>query len=120
MPIGLAGGLLCISSFLFEEPKIDEITMRSWLALLYLGIVASVGGFIVYFYLLKRMSPIILSFIFIIFPVVAIAIDAHYEHKAITPQFMFYSTLMLLGFALTKLPLNKFFSNNFFKRKNNH
>lgn len=118
LPIGIAGGLLCISSFLFEAPQIDEITLRSWLALLYLGVVASVGGFIVYFYLLKRMSPIILSFIFIIFPVIAIAIDAYYAHKTITPQFIFFSTVMLLGFALTKLPLHKFFSNTF--KKNNH
>ena len=41
---------------------------RSWLALTYLGLCASGGGFIVYFFLLKRLSPVILSFVFIIFP----------------------------------------------------
>lgn len=119
MPIGIAGGLLCAGSMLFESPNIEKITSSSWFALFYLGIVASVGGFIVYFYLLKRMSPIVLSFIFIIFPVVAIAIDASYEHKDITPQFIFYSILMLLGFTLTKIPVHKIFSNKFIQRKNN-
>ncbi len=45
---------------------------RSWSALFYLGLVASVGGPYVYFMLLKRLSPIILSFVFIIFPVFAV------------------------------------------------
>lgn len=110
LPIGVAGILLCIFSFLFENPDIEKITVNSWFTLIYLGFVASVGGFIVYFYLLKRMSPIVLSFIFIIFPVVAIAIDAYYEHKPITSTFIFYSILMLLGFSLTKIPFNKIFS----------
>lgn len=108
LPIGVAGILLCVFSFLFENPNIQKISINSWFALIYLGFAASVGGFIVYFYLLKRMSPIFLSFIFIIFPVVAI--DASYEHKPITSTFIFYSLLMLLGFSLTKIPFNKIFS----------
>ena len=117
LPIGIAGLLLCIFSFLFEQPNIEKISTHSWFALLYLGVFASVGGFIVYFYLLKRMSPIILSFIFIIFPVVAIAIDTSYEHKPITPTFIFYSIIMLLGFSLTKIPFNKLFSKNIKNKK---
>lgn len=107
LPIGIAGILLCICSFIFESPNLNQISLRSWSALIYLGLVASVGGFIVYFYLLKRMSPVALSFIFIIFPVIAIAIDASYEHKAISSSFIFYSILMLLGFSLTKIPIHK-------------
>ena len=54
-----------MSGLWFESPTFEAITLRSWSALFYLGLVASVGGFIVYFMLLKRLSPIILSFVFI-------------------------------------------------------
>ena len=67
LPIGIAGLMLFLAGLWFETPTFDAITLRSWSALFYLGLVASVGGFIVYFMLLKRLSPIILSFVFIIF-----------------------------------------------------
>lgn len=116
LPIGIAGFLLCSFSFIFESPSIENINLNSWLALLYLGVVASVGGFIIYFYLLKRMSPVSLSFIFIIFPVIAILIDTMYEHKSISSNFLFYSAFMLIGFSITKMPLQNFFER--FKFKN--
>lgn len=102
LPIGLAGGLLCLGSMLFETPNLSVISTNSWFALAYLGVVASVGGFVVYFYLLKRMSPVILSFIFIIFPVVSLVLDAWYTGRALTVEMMGYSLLMLFGFSLTK------------------
>lgn len=106
LPIGVAGVLLCLLSFVFEKNQLHAISLNSWLALIYLGVVASVGGFIAYFYLLKRMSPVILSFIFIIFPVVAIFISAIYENKPISTHFIISTFIMLCGFAITKLPTN--------------
>lgn len=79
LPIGIAGLMLFVAGLWFETPTFENITLRSWSALFYLGLVASVGGFIVYFMLLKRLSPIILSFVFIIFPVFAVIIGAWYE-----------------------------------------
>ncbi|MDN5597054.1 MAG: EamA family transporter, partial [Pseudomonas sp.] len=75
--------------------------------LFYLGLVASVRGFIVYFMLLKRLSPIILSFVFIIFPVFAVIIGAWYEGVEISRDLMLYSAILLAGFAITKLPIEK-------------
>lgn len=109
LPIGISGSLLCLSSILFESPNIYSVTSNSWLALIYLGVIASVGGFIIYFHLLKRMNPIVLSFIFIIFPVIAIVIDAQYKHREITTTFVCYSIIMLLGFAFTKIPIHRIF-----------
>lgn len=106
LPVGLAGFLLCGAGLVVEKPDLSAASQASWVALLYLGVVASAGGFIVYFYLLKRMSPIILSFIFIIFPVVAVGIGALYENKTVTPEFFIFSSLMLIGFGLTKLPID--------------
>ncbi|MCG8518186.1 MAG: EamA family transporter [Pseudomonadales bacterium] len=110
LPIGLAGLALFACGLVIEQPELGAASTRSWVALLYLGLVASVGGFIVYFYLLKRMSPILLSFVFILFPVVAIAIGAWYEGHGVSRDFIVFSVVMLLGFAVTKLPLEKLFS----------
>ncbi|APC19191.1 EamA family transporter [Pseudomonas frederiksbergensis] len=107
LPIGIAGLMLLSAGLVVETPAFETISLRSWGALLYLGLVASVGGFIVYFMLLKRLSPIILSFVFIIFPVFAVLIGAWYEGLAISPELIIYSTVLLAGFAITKLPVEK-------------
>jgi putative membrane protein PagO len=107
LPIGIAGLMLLVAGLWFETPTFETITLRSWSALLYLGLVASVGGFIVYFMLLKRLSPIILSFVFIIFPVFAVIIGAWYEGAPISRDLMLYSAVLLGGFAITKLPIEK-------------
>ncbi|WP_025110326.1 DMT family transporter [Pseudomonas sp. H1h] len=107
LPIGIAGLMLFIVGLNLETPVLKDITARSWGALLYLGLVASVGGFIVYFLLLKRLSPVLLSFVFIIFPVFALLIGAWYEGTPISRDLMLYSTILLAGFAITKLPLKR-------------
>lgn len=108
LPIGIAGLMLFVAGLSVEAPVFDEISLRSsWSALLYLGLVASVGGFIVYFLLLKRLSPIILSFVFIIFPVFAVVIGAWYEGQSLSRELMVYSAILLTGFAITKLPVEK-------------
>ncbi|WP_367083961.1 EamA family transporter [Pseudomonas sp. HOU2] len=107
LPIGIAGLTLFIVGLNLEAPVFHDVRARSWGALLYLGLVASVGGFIVYFILLKRLSPVLLSFIFIIFPVFALLIGAWYEGTPISRDLMLYSAILLAGFAITKLPLKR-------------
>ncbi|MBF4555026.1 EamA family transporter [Pseudomonas sp. p50] len=107
LPIGIAGLMLFVAGLQFESPVFSDISLRSWSALLYLGLVASVGGFIVYFLLLKRLSPIILSFVFIIFPVFAVIIGAWYEGHSISRELILYSAILLAGFAITKMPVEK-------------
>ncbi|MGU3349720.1 DMT family transporter [Pseudomonas monsensis] len=107
LPIGIAGLMLLIVGLNLETPVFKDISAHSWGALLYLGLVASVGGFIVYFILLKRLSPVLLSFVFIIFPVFALLIGAWYEGTPISRDLMLYSAILLAGFAITKLPLKR-------------
>ena len=107
LPIGIAGLMLFIVGLNVEAPVFKDVTARSWGALLYLGLVASVGGFIVYFILLKRLSPVLLSFVFIIFPVFALLIGAWYEGTPISRDLMLYSAILLAGFAITKLQLKR-------------
>jgi len=107
LPIGIAGLMLFVAGLCVEAPSFGAISPRSWGALLYQGLVASVGGFIVYFMLLKRLSPIILSFVFIIFPVFAVMIGAWYEGQSLSRELLMYSAVLLIGFAITKLPVEK-------------
>ncbi|OZI65283.1 DMT family transporter [Bordetella genomosp. 1] len=107
LPIGIAGLGLFVAGLLMEHPNLSVVTTRSWAALAYLGLVASVGGFIVYFFLLKRLSPVVLSFVFIIFPVFAVIIGAWYEGVDVSRKLIGFTALLLAGFAITKLPIEK-------------
>ncbi|MBB6083666.1 DMT family transporter [Castellaniella defragrans] len=107
LPIGIAGLGLFVTGLLVEHPDLSLVTANSWAALAYLGLAASVGGFIVYFFLLKRLSPIVLSFVFIIFPVFAIVIGTWYEGAVVSLDLVGFTTLLLVGFAITKLPVEK-------------
>lgn len=109
LPIGIAGFGLCIAGFLIESPTLSQISMKSWLALIYLGIVASVGGFIAYFYLLKKINTVVLSFVFIIFPVFAVTFSSWYEGIPFASSTVFYIALMIVGFSVTKAPPEKYF-----------
>lgn len=107
LPIGIAGLMLFVLGLAVEEPQFAAVTARSWWALVYLGICASVGGFLAYFVLLKRLSPVVLSFVFIIFPVFAVIIGSWYEGQVISPELALYSALLLVGFAITKVPVER-------------
>ena len=105
LPIGIAGVVLVTLGLLTEQPDFQTVTQKSILALLYLGIVASVGGFIVYFHLLKQLNPVILSFVFIIFPVISVGIEAWYYQQPLNDNFIFFMALLIMGFSITKFPL---------------
>ena len=102
LPIGIAGLALTVVGVFVERPEISRFSAVSVGALVYLGIVASVGGFLAYFHLLKRLSPVVLSFVFLIFPVIAVLLAALQEHRGFSPAFAGYFALLLVGFGLTK------------------
>jgi len=71
LPMGLAGLLLCGAGAVLEHPDPAAISGQSLAALLYLGTIASVVGFLAYFQLLRDLGPVALSLVFVFFPVVA-------------------------------------------------
>ena len=102
LPIGVAGFLLFITGLIFENPSLMQISSESIFALFYLGTVASTGGFITYFYLLKRLNPVVLSFVFIIFQVISVIIGSRFDEKLLSSNFYIWFCFLLFGFALTK------------------
>lgn len=75
LPCSLAGILLLILGWLFERPDITLFSSGSVLATLYLGGGAGVFGILSYFALQKCTSAFKSSLVFLVFPVVAIALD---------------------------------------------
>ena len=102
MPMALAGIVLTGLGFLLEQPGADAFTTRSIGATLYLGVVASVIGFAVYFWLVQRMDTVTVSFVFVLFPIVAQLFGIFVEGA----EFDFLDlglTLVILGaFAVTQ------------------
>jgi drug/metabolite transporter (DMT)-like permease len=71
LPMGLAGLLLCGAGVLLEHPDPAAVSADSLLAVLYLGAIASVVGFLAYFQLLRELGPVPLSLVFVLFPLLA-------------------------------------------------
>jgi drug/metabolite transporter (DMT)-like permease len=71
LPMGVAGVILCGAGWALERPDPTAFGAGSLTALLYLGAVASVIGFLAYFQLLRHLRPVPLSLVFVLFPLVA-------------------------------------------------
>ena len=106
LPIGIAGTMMTILGLIFERPNVAEFSQTSVLALIYLSCIVLVGSN-TYFFLIKRMNLIILSFVFIIFPALAVLLGAWYENIPLSNDFLLYTVVLLIGFAITKFPIEK-------------
>jgi putative membrane protein PagO len=82
LPMGLAGLLLCAAGALVERPDPAAISAESLLAVVYLGAVASVIGFLAYFQLLREMGPVPLALVFVLFPLLAQAAGVAFGERA--------------------------------------
>ena len=106
LPMGIAGLLLTILGLTLEQPSFNAFSKDSILALSYL-ILASLMMSTLYFFLLKQMNLVVLSFIFIIVPAIAVFIGAWYENMPISSDFLFYLIVLLFGFSITKFSIEK-------------
>lgn len=102
LPIGIAGIGMTILGIIFEKNNFSLISNQSILGIVYLGIVASIGGFLAYFYLLKRINSTLLSYVFVIFPVIAIYIGATFNQEEVSSSFVYLVITMLIGISYTK------------------
>ena len=109
LPMGIAGTILSMLGFFVERPDFLSFSRTSILALIYLSLVASVLGFASYFYLLKRLETSLLSYVFILFPGIAVAISLMVEKEPLTPSFLFLFLGLMFSFLLTKVDINKNF-----------
>lgn len=84
----------------FDGEVPQSIGADSALAIVYLALFGSVGGFTLYFYILRRMKVITVSLITLITPVFAIAIGTIFLDEALTPQLLVGSGTVLLSLLI--------------------
>lgn len=103
LPMAVAGILLTGTSLLINHPTARMFKLSAVVATIELGIIASVIGLVVYFWLLQRVNAITVSFIFVIFPVIAQAASVVYGDIRFQPIDILFIALVLGGFALAQL-----------------
>jgi proteasome lid subunit RPN8/RPN11 len=102
LPMTAAGIGLVALSLITERPGMDAFTSRSVLATLYLGIVASVIGFAVYFWLVQKLNTVTVSFVFVIFPVIAQFFSIAIERTAFSAVDLVLTAAIVAAFAVTQ------------------
>ncbi|SCF33489.1 Permease of the drug/metabolite transporter (DMT) superfamily [Micromonospora matsumotoense] len=102
LPIGLGALGLVILGVTVERPDLGAISGRSLTGVLYLGLVGSVIGFAAYFYLLQHVDAVLVSYVFVLFPVVALFGSAVLENSALPALAVVLAVVMLAAFGLTK------------------
>ncbi|VFP83304.1 DMT family transporter [Candidatus Erwinia haradaeae] len=69
-----AGALLTLAG-LYESPNLQNFTLQALLAIVYLGVIAGVGGVLAYFSLQQITKPFQASMVFMVFPLIAIILE---------------------------------------------
>ena len=96
-------GLLIVATIAGDWARLDlaSVTTRSWLALLYLIVVGSWGGFSAYVWLLKNAPLPLVSTYAYVNPVVAIFLGALLAGESITPRVLVAAAIIVGAVVLT-------------------
>ncbi len=88
--------LLAISA-MKGEPRILPTQPATWIALAYLILLGSSAAFVLYLFVLKRWTASATAYMFVLFPLVAVAVGAWLEGTPVTTPFMVGGSLVLGG-----------------------
>jgi len=95
------GAVVCLAwSFVAREPHRLPTTAPEWLPILYLAVVGSVGGFVIFAWLVHRWAITRVSFISVVIPVLALALGAVVRHERISLISLVGSVVVLLGVTI--------------------
>ncbi|WP_075180482.1 DMT family transporter [Pantoea sp. 1.19] len=96
-----AGVLLTLTGWLTEAPHVAQFTPAAIGAIVWLGALAGVGGILCYFALQQRARPFQASLVFLVFPVIAIALDNLLRGSSISEGSLWLMLPLLTGILLT-------------------
>jgi drug/metabolite transporter (DMT)-like permease len=103
--------LLLVTSGIVGEPRALPTFAVTWIAFGYLVLVGSVAIFALFLFILKRWTASATSFLFVLFPISAVALSAWLEGEPLTPALLLGGVLVLLGVYVgalaTTAPRNK-------------
>jgi drug/metabolite transporter (DMT)-like permease len=94
---------LFVISIIIEDTSQLKMDGRVWIAVLYLGIIGSALAFVLYYWLLQQLSPITLSLIIYITPLIALFVDYLVFEEIIQPRAFLGTIIIFSGIALTQL-----------------
>ncbi|GLR69674.1 DMT family transporter [Agaribacter marinus] len=86
---------------------VESWSMRSMLAILYLGIFGSLVGFVCYFYVLQKLSTSTVALVTMITPVFAILLGAWLNKELVTLNVIVGAVAVIFGLALYQQKSNK-------------
>lgn len=93
--------LLYIPSWwIIGAPVPVDVPLRAVLSIVYLGVIGSVLGFLLYFSLLKKISPVSLSLVTLITPVTALFLGQWLNNESLPRAAWFGVALILAGLSL--------------------
>ncbi|VFP80125.1 DMT family transporter [Candidatus Erwinia haradaeae] len=111
LPSLCAGTLLTLAG-LYESPNLQNFTLQSLLAIIYLGIIAGVGGVLAYFSLQQITKPFQASMVFMFFPIIAVILERIINKSCISSYSLILLIPFLFGIVLTLHRLPKPFPNS--------
>jgi len=89
--------LFLVSFYTFANPIPDEIPVRTLAAIIYLGIMGSVVGFVSYYYVLANLTASTVALATLITPVTALLLGNIFNHESISNATWNGTGLILLG-----------------------
>ncbi|MBD1557441.1 DMT family transporter [Vibrio sp. S9_S30] len=104
LPSGIAALLLLVAGLFMEQPDIHQFTDESMYAVVYLGLVASFIGIVAYFSLNQMTAPFTASLCFLVFPVVALLLDAWVNDRRLSELSQQLLLPLLIGIVVAKVP----------------
>ncbi|CUU07450.1 EamA-like transporter family protein [Candidatus Kryptobacter tengchongensis] len=105
IPLNLSGLILLILSGIFEDWSTIKFGVKGVGSVIYLGIFGSIVTFTIYYWLLKKISTVIMSLTAFLTPVFAVMIGVFVGKESITANVLFGALLVLTGMLL----VNSFF-----------
>jgi drug/metabolite transporter (DMT)-like permease len=88
--------LLVVSALAGETPILPR-QAATWIALAYLILLGTSTGFVLFLFVLKRWSASATTYMFVLFPLVAVAASALLEGTPVTPRLLLGGALVLGG-----------------------
>lgn len=96
----VAAPLFLMSWLLFDGRAPSALTPRAAYAILYLGLVGSVVGFVLFYYVLKRMAASRIALITLVTPVLALGLGHVLNGEALEAQVWLGAALILAGLGV--------------------
>lgn len=92
--------LYLLTYVLFADDWPTGFTLQNISAILYLSIIGSVLGFVLFYYVLKKLSADVIALITLITPVCALLLGYFFNNEALSLQILSGTLLILFGLAI--------------------